>query len=932
MRNTFLLTGAIAAGLAGLAGSAHADLQPFDKVSEGYTKVISTADRAQSLYTLWVNNKTQDVLAELPRGFANQKHFFAMTVASGDMWAGLQAGDRYAYWKRYDDRLALIEPNIATRSTGDRESKDSVNRHFTDRVILDVPIVAMGPNGGPVIDLDNLLIGQAGNFFGGQAAGANRRLATVAKAKAFPQNIEVAFEMPVRGGTIKTFHYSISLIPDHTGYTPREADARVGFFTTSYRDLGKFQDDEKWVRYVNRWHLEKADPRLKMSPPKEPIRFYVEHTVPVRYRHWVREGILYWNEAFEKIGISNAIEVYYQDASTGANMEKDPEDVRYNFIRWLSNDVGTAIGPSRVHPMTGQILDADVVITDGWIRHFNYQFHELLPDLATEGFAPETLAWLDRNPQWDPRVRLAPPSQRDYILQERARRGVLPYGGHPASQVDPTMLGDDEFDGLIGRTSQVNGLCMAGRSKAMAMSLMRMHIDMFDMLQDTDGDGEGDQPKDDDADMIDGMPDWFIGPMLADLVAHEVGHTLGLRHNFKASSVYTLEEINSEEFKGRKPFTASVMDYNPVNINYESGEVQGDYAMIGIGPYDYWAIEYGYTLGDTKEALKRVAEPELQYATDEDTSGPDPLARRYDFAAEPIEYANNQMGLVKFYRDGLLEKFVEDGESWAKARQGYQITLNQQMSMLSMMANWVGGAHVYRDRKGDPNGRAPIEVVDPAEQREALAFLINNAFYDEAFGLTPELLKHMTVDKWLDGGGGLSAFQDPTWPVHDRIMGIQSSTLSMIMNPTTLERVYDNEYRTPAEKDAVTLPEVIGAVVDAVYEEFDTVPDGKKFTNRNPMISSLRRNLQSEMTDRLITFATNGGNGLPRPIQTLSTMHLRNLNDKIEALMEKAEANGGIDHYTQAHLMDLDERIDQALDVIQVKSIQPTTTFGGFFF
>ena len=91
--------------------------------------------------------------------------------------------------------------------------------------------------------------------------------------------------------------------------------------------------------------------------------------------------------------------------------------------------------------------------------------------------------------------------------------------------------------------------------------------------------------------MIDGMPESFIGPMVADLTCHEVGHTLGLRHNFKASSLYTMGEINSKKIKGTKPYGASVMDYMPVNINFKDGEVQGDYTMIGVGPYDMWAIE-----------------------------------------------------------------------------------------------------------------------------------------------------------------------------------------------------------------------------------------------------------------------------------------------------------------------------------------------------
>ena len=153
-------------------------------------------------------------------------------------------------------------------------------------------------------------------------------------------------------------------------------------------------------------------PKLRVSPVKNPIIFYIEHTTPVRYRRWVREGILMWNKAYEKIGLANAIEVYYQDAATGSHMEKDPEDARYNFVRWLNNDVGTAIGPSRVNPLTGQILDADIILTDGWIRHYWMQFNEILPSIAMEGFTPETLAWLKEHPC----LLYTSPSPRDATL------------------------------------------------------------------------------------------------------------------------------------------------------------------------------------------------------------------------------------------------------------------------------------------------------------------------------------------------------------------------------------------------------------------------------------------------------------------------------------------------------------------------------------
>ncbi|MGP1273701.1 MAG: zinc-dependent metalloprotease [Phycisphaerales bacterium] len=904
-----------AAGVVLLAGTAlgqpggeKPEFPEFAEVSKGFEKIVSTVDDEGSLYTIWIDRKTGQMLAELPRGYERQKHFFAMTVGTGELFAGLQGRDLYTYWKRYNKRMALMAPEVSTRSTGDEESKDSVRSIFTDRVLLDVPIVCIGPNQQPVIDLDDLLASRASTFFGGSARGANTNLMKVVKAKAFPKNIEVAVEMPTAGGVLKEFHYSISVVEGSPDYKPREADQRIGSFTTAYRDLGKFTDDEVVVRYVNRWNLQKQDPKLKLSPPKQPIVFYIEHTVPVRYRRFVRQGAEYWNEAFaERTGILNAIEVRQQDKSSGAHMDKDPEDVRYNFIRWLSNDIGTAIGPSRAHPETGEILDADVVLTDGWIRYFNYQYNDLLPDVATEGFSPETLAWLDQNPQHDPRILLAEPAQRDYLIAQREARGVLRYGGHPAAQADAAMYGDDEFDGLANVHSQFNGFCMASQGKAMDLAMMAMHLSLAgEMIRDDDAE-EGEQ-----SDLIDGMPDWFIGPMLADLVAHEVGHTLGFSHNFKASAQYDLATINSEAMKG-KPFTASVMDYNPININMETGEVQGEYAMVGIGDYDYWIVEYTY--GDKpEEAIKRGATENIPYANDLDTWGIDPLARRYDFSAWPLDYAENQMRLVDHYRSKLLSDFVEDGESWAKARQGYQITLNQQMGAVSIMANWIGGAFVERDRKGDPDARPPLEVVPAEQQRAALEFVLENGLQTEAYGLSPELMRYLSADIWWDQWS--NPFAERDFPVHDRVNAMMASTLTMVMNPTTLGNVYDNEFRVESDQDAITLPEVMEKTVSAVFSELEE-PASRTYTARDPMISSFRRNLQLGMVDRLIGFTKPGSmsGAAATPVRTLSTHHLRELGETIDGALGN---KGKLDPYTLAHLSEMSTRIEKALEAAYI--------------
>jgi len=964
------------------------DLPPFVDISKDYVAVASSDQQnSKSLINIWKREKDSQLIGELPKNFAGKRYFVALTLSSGDQYAGLQSGEWVIEWRRYNNRLALIAPNLEIRADGEAEAKASVKRLFTDQVLMDVPILAMGPNGGPVIDLDALCISNATKFFGPSVRVTNPGLVTIPSAKAFPENIELAFEIVGMGGRLQTIHYSFSEVPAASnGFKARGADERIGYFTTAFTDLSKYDDEETRIRYINRWHLEKRDSRLKLSPPKEPIRFYVEHTTPVRYRRWVKEGIEYWNRAFEKVGLIDAIVVEYQDAESGAHMEKDPEDVRYNFVRWLNNNVGTAIGPSRVHPETGEILDADIILTDGWIRHYNLNYHELMPKLAMEGTSPETLAWLGSHPTWDPRVRLAPPEKANNLRAQYSRESQEPMAGFTMAGADSSLLGDDEYDGLYGQISQKNGLCMAASGRQLDLAFARMNwsfalledeptaeekkkkeeeekaaaekakADMpaalpADKAEEKDAekkDESKDKPAEDktavdgdptkkatidpntgkEVDLLDGIPEWFVGPLLADLVAHEVGHTLGLRHNFKASGQLPLAKINSEEVKGKKTLTSSVMDYIPINYRFESGDIQGDYTMIDIGPYDYWAIEYGYTFDDKKlpEILKRCSEPELQYATDEDTSGPDPLAYRYDFSADPLDYAKEQIKLVRIYRERILDKFVKDGDSWSKARRGYELTLGLQMRTVNMMANWVGGAFVNRDKKGDPGDRAPVTVVPAKQQRDALSFVIESTFKDEAYGLNAKLLERMSVDKWLDGGNHMGMSAEATWPIHDRILGIQSSALTMLMNPTTLRRVYDNELRLSEDTETLTLPELLDTLTTAAWTELgQPCPDDRN--DRKPMISSLRRSLQREHLQRLMDLVLEDSDDTAayKPIGNLARMQLRSLKSRIEATL--ATCANKIDAYTAAHLTESQERIARVLEAsysFNGKAQQPT--------
>ncbi|MFM1805211.1 MAG: hypothetical protein RL136_2090, partial [Planctomycetota bacterium] len=270
-----------------------------------------------------------------------------------------------------------------------------------------------------------------------------------------------------------------------------------------------------------------------------------------------------------------------------------------------------------------------------------------------------------------------------------------------------------------------------------------------------------------------------------------------------------------------------------------------------------------------------------------------------------------EMDLVRQLRGALLEKYVKQGDSWERARKGYLKTLSKQRRAIDMMAPWVGGTHVNRVKKGDANTGDPLVPVAVEQQRAALKFIIETAFRDEAYGLTPELVNKMTVEKWMDNPRGFMT--ESTWPINDQIAGTQSMALTMLLNPSTLGRVYDNEQRVASGDDALTLPELMKALSDEIYREVSPSALGSN-DPRRPVVSTFRRNLQADYADRLIAVAT-GKAGLPRVARQLSQQELRNLKLRLDSTLSKA-SESNIDPYTRAHLADLQARTDAALDAV----------------
>ena len=254
------------------------------------------------------------------------------------------------------------------------------------------------------------------------------------------------------------------------------------------------------------------------------------------------------------------------------------------------------------------------------------------------------------------------------------------------------------------------------------------------------------------------VPEKLIAQAVKEVVMHEVGHTLGLRHNFKASSIYTLKQINNPEFTAKHGNSGSVMDYLPANI-VRKGEKQGDYFTPTIGPYDYWAIEYAYKPVDRQarrrnwpRSPRRPPIPSLTYGTDEDAwMNPDPRIHLFDLG-DPLDYAKNRLQLAHASLDDLQNRVVAKGEGWQRARRAFGVIMGEVFYASYLATSYVTGEYTSRDHRADKGDRPPMKPIELAKQREAIRLLQDEILSDKAFHFKPELLRSLAPDQWRDSG------------------------------------------------------------------------------------------------------------------------------------------------------------------------------------
>jgi Met-zincin/Domain of unknown function (DUF5117) len=504
-------------------------------------------------------------------------------------------------------------------------------------------------------------------------------------------------------------------------FVPRKDDPRIGYFMEEVNDQTSISPTP-YKDMIHRWHLVKKDPSAAISDPVEPLVYWIENTTPLEYRQAIFDAGTRWNEAFEKAGFSNAVQMKIMPD----NATWDPADIHYNVIRWVASSQPSygAIGPSFVNPRTGQILGTDITV------------------------------------EW--------------------------YSG------SATPINDELFNGASYNSQDIQiphfntkDYCnLANELKAQyTAGLTTLELNGADEKE------------------IKEMHKQFLNY----LIMHEMGHTLGLNHNMKSSQMLSPSEVNNKAITHKIGLMGSVMDYPAINIALDKSK-QGDYYTTKAGPYDLWAIEYGYTPFQPEEeeaGLAKIAsrstDPKLAFGNDGDDmrapgSGIDPRVNVNDFTNDAVGYAEERFKIVNNLMGKLVARYSKPGKSYAELRSRYGSLLSQRRNMVAATSRYIGGIYVDRSTPDQKSSTKPYTPVPLIIQKKAMTTLGKYVFAPNAYDADATVFPYLQLQR-----RGFNQGRGEDFKVTANLNALSTGALDQILHPNTLQRItnsrlYGNEY------------------------------------------------------------------------------------------------------------------------------------------
>ena len=391
----------------------------------------------------------------------------------------------------------------------------------------------------------------------------------------------------------------------------------------------------------------------------------------------------------------------------------------------------------------------------------------------------------------------------------------------------------------------------------------------------------------------------IIYESLVKLVLHEVGHCLGLTHNFFGSQLHSFNNIHDRHITEPIGLTSSVMDYVSANIG-PGPNFHGQFYTTTPGPYDIWAIEFGYTPSlknpeDEKERvenlLKKSTSNEFGFGHEPDNMnvagrGMDPRIMVSDLSGDPVSYAQQRMDIIKSLYPDLLKRLEKPGESYHAFTDAFSILNREYSNCARVISRYIGGVYMDRSMVGQGEKKEPLTPINKDKQKWAMTLLNSYAFSPNAFDIPEEVYRHLQLQRRGTRGTG-----DPK--VLDIILNIQKGILSHLLHPNVLKRISN----TALYGNLYGINEMMNDLTTACFS-----------ADAGSNVNSARMNLQAEYTTRLIRIINNKGKISYGHI-AISTA-FENLNK----IKKYASVFSGVNGPTKAHRRHLVFLIDKALD------------------
>ena len=316
----------------------------------------------------------------------------------------------------------------------------------------------------------------------------------------------------------------------------------------------------------------------------------------------------------------------------------------------------------------------------------------------------------------------------------------------------------------------------------------------------------------------------FIRQYIVEVVGHEMGHILGLRHNFAATNALTAKQLSDPATVKAEGIGASIMDYNASNL-FAIGKPGVNVYSQTIGAYDKWAIEYGYkdivaaTPEGERYGLNQIARkaslPGLRYESDGSANGIDPSVQTFDLAQDNLDYFEKDLQTSLGVMNTAVSRGTQTGQSYYTISRRFQAGFRGYLNGVFGSLTILGGVKLGNTYQGDPACELPAVPYPVERQRRALRLVAKYVLSPDAIPVTPEALARITFNPNAEGNEGPGRAPN----LLDSTLAIRSLAIGSLLDPALMQIVANNEFRTSKGKDRLTGDEIISEVTSATFRD-----------------------------------------------------------------------------------------------------------------